>query len=546
MIRLWLLFICSLQLLHASLLLTNDTLPAKNFKLSYYYDISNTQDINDIQNISFDKELDSQFALGYLDGTSWFKIDLTNQSETEDFILYFTEPSTERFNLYTKEDGKWSKQELGFLTPMDEREIYDANPVFQLHLKQGQSKTYYIQFYAKFSHIGEFQLYDLKSFLTHDKMIMTNLYLFYFGALLMIILLNAFLFLRLGEIIYAYYAAYVGFFFLFIIIFAGFDILAGFGEWHYPLHFSVPMVMFFLILFSSHFLELKQYMPRIDNILKTMIFAYFIFAILIFISVDPWYEYMNHLSTLAFIILLWASVYMSTKGHKAAQYYLVIMLPNIIFLGLMANVFTGQIENNDLNRYGFLFTSFFEINFFALILANRFYETKELANRDPLTGLYNRRYFAGIANDFVHNAIRYQHPLTLFMIDIDDFKVINDTYGHDVGDDVIIKLSRLLKKHARESDIIVRFGGEEFVILLPETSLLEAQTLASRILRQFSSEGFQIANKELELTISIGLAEFNRQRDHHIEDLIKKADLGLYKAKESGKNQIITFEHPVS
>ncbi len=502
--------------------------------------------IEDISLLSFDKQINSQFAFGYLDGTSWFKIQLTNQSDKNDFLLYFTEPSTEVLNLYTYEEGTWKEERLGFLTPVDTRNIYDANPVFQLHLARGETKTYYVKFYAQFSHVGEFQIYDFKSFLTHEKMIMTNLYLFYFGALLMIILLNTFLYIRLGEAIYASYAAYVSFFFLFIIIFAGFDIYLGFEQWHYRLHFSVPLVMLFLIMFSIQFLELKRYTPTLERILKLLIYIYFILAILIFIDVSPWYELMNHVSTLAFILLLYAAIHMTRKKHAAARYYLIIMLPNIIFLGLMANVFTGQLENNDFNRYGFLFTSFFEINFFALILANRFYETKELANRDPLTGLYNRRYFTAIAHEYFQNSLRYDHPLTLFMIDIDDFKIVNDTYGHDVGDEVIIKLAKLLKESARESDVIIRFGGEEFVLLLPETSRLEAQTLAQRILRKFANEPFLVAHKELQITISIGLSELDPEHDRHIEDMVKKADLGLYEAKNSGKNQVQIFDLPLN
>jgi len=163
---------------------------------------------------------------------------------------------------------------------------------------------------------------------------------------------------------------------------------------------------------------------------------------------------------------------------------------------------------------------------------------KEQANRDPLTNMYNRRYFSDISKSMLALSIRSKQALSVMMIDIDKFKNINDTYGHAVGDKVLIHLSHTLTNTIRESDISARFGGEEFAILLPKTTLEQALELAEKIRKTIEKLEYKGENTTIKFTISIGVSEFNKLKEISISDTLNKADKSLYEAKNNGRNQV--------
>jgi diguanylate cyclase (GGDEF)-like protein len=164
-------------------------------------------------------------------------------------------------------------------------------------------------------------------------------------------------------------------------------------------------------------------------------------------------------------------------------------------------------------------------------------QLKELATVDGMTGLFNRRHFLSLAEIEWGRYQRHWRPMSLLVLDIDGFKSINDRFGHYAGDHVIAQVADICRKHKRKSDIIARFGGEEFLILLPETQLAAAQRVAERLRRQVEAREFLITPHAINTTISIGIAEANRAMDS-IFDLIKCADQALYAAKESGRNRV--------
>lgn len=167
-------------------------------------------------------------------------------------------------------------------------------------------------------------------------------------------------------------------------------------------------------------------------------------------------------------------------------------------------------------------------------------ELQRLATTDPLTGLYNRRYFAQVARHLFESAKRYSKPLSVMLLDIDRFKSINDTYGHDTGDLALKVLADILKNSIRESDIACRFGGEEFIILLPETTAEDAEKLADRIRSKVENSSVPLSDgKELRYTVSIGVAQVDLSVDENIEPAIKRADEALYRAKEEGRNRVV-------
>lgn len=164
---------------------------------------------------------------------------------------------------------------------------------------------------------------------------------------------------------------------------------------------------------------------------------------------------------------------------------------------------------------------------------------EELAYTDPLTGLRNRRFFLEELKEHLELAKRYGEPLSLIMLDVDNFKNINDEYGHDVGDLVLKKLAQVIEENVRSSDIAARFGGEEFVIALPKTSGEEALLVAERIRQGFKRARININGLEVSTTLSAGVSTFTGSED--IDTLIKEADKALYQAKRTGRDKVVAY-----
>lgn len=159
------------------------------------------------------------------------------------------------------------------------------------------------------------------------------------------------------------------------------------------------------------------------------------------------------------------------------------------------------------------------------------------ATHDNLTGIYNRNKFQQVFEKEIRRNIRYKHDLSLIIIDIDHFKLINDNYGHQIGDEVLKAIPMILQSCIREHDILARWGGEEFIILLPETNLENATKVAEKI--RIKVENQKFTKRYLDLTSSFGVSSL--KEDDTAENLISRADKALYKSKRSGRNLVSTL-----
>lgn len=182
--------------------------------------------------------------------------------------------------------------------------------------------------------------------------------------------------------------------------------------------------------------------------------------------------------------------------------------------------------------------------------ANLYSEILQHATLDALTGLNNRRQFEIRLNQEVATAKRKNKKLCCMMLDIDFFKKVNDTYGHIAGDIVLKNVSNIIQSQLREYDIASRYGGEEFCILLPYTTIDEAKFVASRLRRTIQDTKIDISNAKKEtrfinITISVGISEFNEEMENP-QDLYRNADKALYKAKSQGRNCVIIFNDNIS
>ncbi|WP_144378325.1 PleD family two-component system response regulator [Mesorhizobium amorphae] len=167
-------------------------------------------------------------------------------------------------------------------------------------------------------------------------------------------------------------------------------------------------------------------------------------------------------------------------------------------------------------------------------------QTIEMAVTDGLTGLHNRRYLDSHLQTLFDRAVARRRPLSMMITDLDRFKAINDTYGHDGGDDVLREFAHRLRKNVRGIDLACRFGGEEFVVVMPDTEGAVAEKVAERIRAEIARMPFAIGRegKTAEVTISVGVSALLKGSDT-VEDLIKRADVALYEAKNSGRNRVV-------
>jgi len=222
----------------------------------------------------------------------------------------------------------------------------------------------------------------------------------------------------------------------------------------------------------------------------------------------------------------------------------------INFLFMVYNIYstyiyhtTGQVSYVNLTFILFSYTPVYIANLTLFIFSSYLHDFQRQlyleARTDSMTGLYNRRFFMEHANMLTNNAKRNKLPINYVMCDIDKFKNINDNYGHDIGDEAIISFAQALKAQLREGDLLARFGGEEFIVLLPDTPHKDAMNIAERMRSSTEKIKLETPKGIISFTASFGVSEY---LDNSLEDNIKNADLALYQSKTNGRNQVSLFE----
>jgi diguanylate cyclase (GGDEF)-like protein len=171
----------------------------------------------------------------------------------------------------------------------------------------------------------------------------------------------------------------------------------------------------------------------------------------------------------------------------------------------------------------------------ALVRTRLYEHTERLATIDGLTGLLNRRAFNAQLDARLREAQRYRKPLSLLLLDIDHFKKVNDTHGHPAGDAVLCGVAQVVKKQARETDFVARYGGEEIALVLPETDSTGARAIAERVRTAVAHARHQTESGSLQVTLSIGVSTWPASEP---ETLLEDADKALYRAKQAGRNRV--------
>jgi diguanylate cyclase (GGDEF)-like protein len=340
---------------------------------------------------------------------------------------------------------------------------------------------------------------------------------------------------------------------------------------YYFIGASIPLLVAFLTFFTNHILDIKTMSKKYYHTLNFIGGFYIILAICSIFAFEPSILIMNATASFVLPFLLYMGYISYKNGNKIAIFYLLAQVGFLSMSTLFSLSSFGFLEYNFYSRHGIMVGSFIEMILFSLALAYRIKilekekfiimqkakdtleinvkrRTKELeeskkkleilANKDFLSGLLNRRPLFEISNRLISLAKRENTTISVLLFDIDKFKTINDTYGHKEGDEVIKAFSKILKKERRNSDIVARIGGEEFVILLPSTTHKDAFIIAEEIRKEV--ETFQVKTKDSTIcfTVSCGVSSL-RKEDNKMDELIARADKRLYMAKNNGRNIVV-------
>lgn len=167
---------------------------------------------------------------------------------------------------------------------------------------------------------------------------------------------------------------------------------------------------------------------------------------------------------------------------------------------------------------------------------------KQIVEKDSLTNLYNKTYLNSAVDLLIKISIRNNEPLCMIIIDIDEFKRINDTYGQDVGDELLVQLSNKLLSRFRKSDVVSRVDGEEFVVVLPKTKLEYAFKISEKLREDIQNTNFKIGELDIKFTLSMGISIFDKYEDKSLESILQRAEKALYNAKRIGKNKVVVYK----
>jgi len=214
-----------------------------------------------------------------------------------------------------------------------------------------------------------------------------------------------------------------------------------------------------------------------------------------------------------------------------------IVLPLKLNHHIMGYLVARGIKRVDTDKFHILSQQFI----LAIKRALLYRKVQELAIKDGLTEVSSRRYFMERFSEELQRSSKFKYKFSLLMIDIDHFKKYNDHYGHFVGDAILKEVSRTIRENVRQIDLVGRYGGEEFVVILPDTDRDGAVLAAERIRQAIQAKKTKVYDEYLEVTISIGLSVFPED-SKEVEPLIEDADIALYKAKELGRNKVCVYE----
>ncbi|MHC3994276.1 EAL domain-containing protein [Thiomicrolovo sp. ZZH C-3] len=485
----------------------------------------------------------TQLPFGYTEDTIWLRSTVRNTSVTENaWVVALANPLLDYVDLYIIENGKiLAYFPSGDMRPVASRPISSLDFRFPITLVPGTETSLVwkirsesaIDLPITLNDPEALQDTDLKSYLYYG---------IFYGILIILSLYNFIFFLIFKKVIYLYYVGFIVFYTMMQLSFDGFTplLLVPDYPWFYNagVPFFVNLTIWAAILFGQRFLETALYTPRLHSVLNVIILINLLPMIMSFF--DLYYltvKITTLLAAVSPVVLLSASIVILKYNKRRARFYLGAW--SLFFAGstMLALHKFGLIPSTWIILHSQQIGVLLKIVVLSYALGD---QLQSLLYIDQLTGMGNRHSLQRIFASAMHYAKKDKLPFAVLLIDIDDFKNINDSMTHRIGDELLMLLSSRLKAHVRRYDTILRMGQDEFLIILERIqSTVSLTHVADQILVQIRKP-FTLDNRIVHITASVGIALYPNDGEDY-DTLIKNSDSALHKAKELGKNRFYFF-----
>jgi diguanylate cyclase (GGDEF)-like protein len=487
--------------------------------------------------------------IGFSKSAWWARVTLANTGNRDRaMVLRENYPLMDYVTLWSPQpDGSWRQVRTGDRRDFYTREYDHRDFLFNLTLPASTQQTYYLRFASSGPIDIALELYEphaLLGDLNREQLAFGA----YFGGFLVLVLYNFFIFLVVRDRAFFYYLVYAISYGLYFFVYNGlsFQLLWPHApEWgNTSLLVLLCTTLVFGLQFTRTLLGAGANMPRLDKLaiaLQGLSVAGLVAAF--FLSYAQLIQPVALLTLLVTVTIIAIGTIGLLSGSRPARYFMIAW--GLLLAGVLMNMLKtfGVLPHNLITANGLQIGSLCEMVLLSLALGARVNEIQRQSRTDALTKLFNRRFFdERVAFEF-ERAQRYHTPIALLVADIDHFKSINDKFGHARGDDILRLVAKQLLEGVRSQDIVCRYGGEEFALILPGTDGAQAAAVAEalRVAIEHGKTGLPMP-----VTVSVGVASPQDGAINSVGDLFHHADAALYEAKASGRNRVVRWNSGAS
>jgi diguanylate cyclase (GGDEF)-like protein len=491
---------------------------------------------------------------GYTKSVYWAKLKLDNRTLQRQWLLNVDQPPMDKIDMYVSDgSGQWLLKRSGDAYRFAEREVRNPDFSFYLDIGRDETVTVFLRFETEGAMIFPVKIATPVKHAEQQKAI-DLLMGASFGILVVMSVYNTILAFSLRSRTYAYYVFINA---IAALLYSSLNGMAYQYLWPEAVWWNNRAIVFFIcmahiaaLLFTRNFLKLDRYFPMVHRLFSWFILLELANIAVLFANYGAGLRLAACMLVLIDLTIVGVGVASLWKGFMPARFFMagwgVFMIGSV--LTLLADA--GMLPQIVHIRYASQVGSVFEAIVLSLGLAARIQsmrlekeqaeammvQSKKQAESDFLTGLYSRRYIVGQFEAL--QTLPDSRSFSLLLMDIDFFKRINDTFGHETGDSILKQFASIIRGGLPENGIAGRFGGEEFVILLPDYDIHSAQGVAERLLESVRKYPFRTGDASIPCSASIGVAEWKGSERESFESCVRRADYALYEAKRSGRDRV--------